>query len=409
MHLAAAPAFEVKPRDPRLAQWLTEFPPDIFGDRLYQSIELMERYSIALAGSVLRELGVADKITDYQSADQLCASLSLKPQFASALRWLLERLVETDCIERRDDSDTPGYRAKQHFSKTELARLRSLATGVDSANTATLDLLDHAASIYPIVARGEQTGEQSMFGPKGIALWLSYFNNNNITYAVNNWVGALSAADRVTNRTSLRILEVGAGAGSATAALLQALEQRNQLPKISHYLVTEPNAFFRRRAQREITSRYQNVPLEWRTLDLDLPWADQLNGSNEFDLVFAVNVFHVSKDLEFSLKQAMSALANGGRLVVGECVRPFDDQPIYPELMFQVLESFNDVTTDPEIRPRPGFLTPEDWRSAFARAGFTNIEVVPEIEKIRDIYSHFFTAAICGQKPLTNDSPSGRS
>lgn len=399
MHLATADAlkFELKPRDPRLAGWLSEFPSDIFGDRLYQSIELMERYSIALAGALLCEVGVVGKITDYQTVEQLCAALGFKPQFSSALRWLLDRLVEADFIERRRDGETVGYRSRRQVAKDELSQLRSLAIQVDPANAATLDLLDHAASSYPVVARGEQTGEQSMFGPQGIALWLSYFNNTNPTYAVNNWVGALTAAARVSSQPTLRILEIGAGAGSGTAALLEALDQRSLLPRISRYMVTEPNAFFRRRAQRELTARYRNVPLEWSTLDLDLPWADQINGSKEFDLVFAVNVFHVSKNLRFSLKQAASTLTNGAQLVIGECVRPFENQPIYPELMFQILESFNDVTTDPEIRPRPGFLTPEHWRRAFAEAGFTNVEVVPEIEKIRDIYSHFFTAAICGQ------------
>jgi hypothetical protein len=66
--------------------------------------------------------------------------------------------------------------------------------------------------------------------------------------------------------------------------------------------------------------------------------------------------------------------------------------------MFQTLESFIDVQTDAEVRPRPGFLTPEQWRAAFRRAGLSDCEVSPDLERIRDIYSHFFTAAIAGQR-----------
>ena len=47
--------FTLPPRDPRLADRLAEYPPEIFGDRLYQSIELMERYSIELAVDLLTE------------------------------------------------------------------------------------------------------------------------------------------------------------------------------------------------------------------------------------------------------------------------------------------------------------------------------------------------------------------
>jgi hypothetical protein len=74
---------------------------------------------------------------------------------------------------------------------------------------------------------------------------------------------------------------------------------------------------------------------------------------------------------------------------------------MYPELMFQVLDSFTNVETDPEIRPNPGFMTAEQWRHAFSRAGFSRIEVSPDVERIREIYAHFFTGAICGQNTAT--------
>src|SRR5213079_1205221 len=96
-----APAFEPQPRDPRLAEWLREYPPDVFGDRLYQSIELMERYSIELAMNLLRELGVLDHIDDWCSSDELCRMFGFEPRFSSALAWLLERVVETHCVEAK--------------------------------------------------------------------------------------------------------------------------------------------------------------------------------------------------------------------------------------------------------------------------------------------------------------------
>jgi hypothetical protein len=84
-------------------------------------------------------------------------------------------------------------------------------------------------------------------------------------------------------------------------------------------------------------------------------------------------------------------------------VRPHVDQPIYPELIFQTLDSFSDVNTDREIRPNPGFLTADQWRRAFPRAGFRHIQVAPQIDSIREIYSHFFTAAICGERAGGNN------
>jgi hypothetical protein len=107
---------------------------------------------------------------------------------------------------------------------------------------------------------------------------------------------------------------------------------------------------------------------------------------------------HIAKNLLFSLNEARSTLAHDGWLVIGECLRPYVNQPMYPELMFQILDSFTDVEIDPEIRPNPGFLTAEQWRRAFSRAGFPRTEIAPDVARIREIYPHFFTGAICGQK-----------
>src|SRR5207247_756774 len=144
--------------------------------------------------------------------------------------------------------------------------------------------------------------------------------------------------------------EVGAGTGSASEILLQLMSERGLLPRLERYLITEPNAYFRRCSQRKLTAQYPNLPLEWAPLDVDSPWNSQGIPSGEFDIVYAVNVMHISKDLLFSLREARMALVPDSWLVIGECVRPYDNQPIYPELMFQILNSFTNVQTDPDNR-----------------------------------------------------------
>ncbi|PYK10736.1 MAG: hypothetical protein DME61_02705 [Verrucomicrobia bacterium] len=407
--LSDAHKFETQRSDPRLAQWLQQFPPTVFSERLYQSIELMERYSIELAVDLSRQLNLVDQLGDWRTADELCRMLSFQSRFKFALSWILKRLVESGCAEARTDGQIRSYHLRKRPWQPDLKLFRAAGLTIDPANAATLDLLDHAASVYPAVASGQQSGDHNLLGPQGVPLWLNYFHNDNLTYAVNNWVGAVLAADHLSTRHALRILEVGAGTGSASEILLQLLAERGLLPRIERYLITEPNAYFRRCSQRKLAGRYPNLTLEWAPLDLDLPWNTQGIPSGEFDLVYAVNVMHISKNLLFSLNEARSALAADGWLVIGECVRPYDNQPIYPELMFQILDSFTNVQTDPEIRPNPGFLTAEQWRRAFSRAGFGHAEVAPDIDRIREIYPHFFTGAICGQNTETvNDPASSR-
>ena len=397
------PVFDLQPPDPRLAHWLKEYPPSVFSEGLYQSIELMERYSIDLAIDLLGRLDVIDQLGEWRSARKLCQALSFQPRFSSALDWLLKRLLETSCIEVRTDHDTRSYRLRHPLWQPALARLRAVGLDIDCNNAPTLDLLDQAANLYPAIARGEQTGEQGLLGVQAMPLWLNYFHNDNLTYAVNNWVGAAVAAARLSSRPKIRILELGAGAGSASEILLRWFDERGLLPRIERYLITEPNAFFRRRGQRELSKQYHDLPLQWGALDINLRWDTQGVAGGEFDLVYGVNVLHVAKELLFSLSQARDALAADGWLVIGECARPYVNQPIYAELIFQILDSFTGVNTDPEIRPNPGFLTADQWRRAFTRAGFECVEVAPDVDRIREVYSHFFTGAICGQGAATND------
>jgi SAM-dependent methyltransferase len=395
--LSDAPPFKVQPSDPRLADYLKDYPPPVFSERLYQSMELLELYSVGMAIDLARRLKVIDHISEWRSVDELCRLLSFQPSFKFALHWILERLVEIDCVEARTDGNTRLYHLRHTPRSPNLENLRAAGLQIDPANAATLDLLDHAASLYPAVANGQQSGDRNLFGPQGVPLWLNYFHNDNSTYAVNNWIGAALAAQCVSSQRALRILEVGAGPGSASEILLRLFDERGILPRVERYVVTEPNAFFTRCSQRKLARQYPDVPLEWGALNLDLPWSTQGINPGEFDLVYAVNVMHISNDLLFSLMEARSALAHDGWLVIGECLRPYPNQPIYPELMFQILESFTNVQMDPEIRPNPGFLTAEQWRRAFTRAGFQRAEVAPNIDRIREIYPHFFTGAICGQ------------
>jgi hypothetical protein len=397
--MLTAPPFEPAPRDARLAGLLANYPSSVFNEQLFRSIELMERYSIDLAIEILTRLDALHHLQEWRSPLELCELLNFTRQFSFAMSWLLQRLVETDCIETRREEATNYYRLQHQPWTPELAHLRAIALEVDPANAPTLDLLDKAAAISPSVGRGEQTGEQALFRAQGLPLWLNYFSNENPTYAVNNWIGAITACEQLQKSgDKLRILEFGAGASSGSDILLRCLEERDLLAAVDRYLITEPNAFFLRRGQRDLSRKYPDLPLDWRALDMNQPWTDQGIQPGEFDLIYGVNVLHVAKDLLFSMVQARETLAENSWLVIGECVRPYPHQPIYVELIFQLLDSFTDVLIDPEIRPNPGFLTTGEWRRAFTSAGFAHVKVTPDIQRIRDIYSHFFTAGICGQR-----------
>src|SRR5512133_2560408 len=141
--LSDAQTFKVQPSDPRLAEYLKEYPAPVFNERLYQSIELMERYSVEMAIDLARRLNLIDHLSQWRSVDDLCRVLSFQPSFKFALHWILERLVEIECVEARTDGNIRFYHLRHTLPKPDLESLRTAGLQIDPANAATLDLLDH--------------------------------------------------------------------------------------------------------------------------------------------------------------------------------------------------------------------------------------------------------------------------
>ena len=145
--LSDAQTFKVQPSDPRLAEYLKKYPPPVFSERLYESMELLELYSVEMAIDLARRLKVIDHLSHWRSVDDLGRLLSFQRSFKFALHWILERLVEIDCVEARTEGDTRIYHLRHTPRLPNLENLRAAGLQIDPANAATPDLLDHAASL----------------------------------------------------------------------------------------------------------------------------------------------------------------------------------------------------------------------------------------------------------------------
>ena len=136
MRIVNAHQFEVERSNPRLAQWLQQFPSEVFSERLYQSIELLERYSIEQAVDLSRQLNLLDQLDDWRSADELSRTLFFPPRFKFALSWILERLVESGCAEARTDGQIRSYHLRQPPWQPDLKRWRAVGLTIDPGNAA---------------------------------------------------------------------------------------------------------------------------------------------------------------------------------------------------------------------------------------------------------------------------------
>lgn len=395
------------PRDLAADDLLREFPDGLFSDRLYEACELVERYVSDWTVAIAQRLALEPELERGTTVEEILAARSYPVEERPALAWLLARLAEAGHVDR-SSARAPVFRLTRAFPTPELAELHTLGLAIDPAIAPTLAILDAAGESFPKVLTGAATGEQALFSGARMQLWLNYFHNANPIYAINNRLAAVAAANRLraepaagtsAGRGSLRILEVGAGAGSAAEALLDELRDRGRLGEVAEYRLTEPNALLRRRASRALAARYPGLPLTDQAYDFDHAPVGQGLPEARFDLVFAVNVLHVARNLRASLQWLRSLLVPGGWLIAGECQRLFPQQTIAIELIFEQLRSFTQVELDPGVRSSHGFLTPEQWQQALAATGFADVVSVPELVRIREHYAHFFSGALCARRP----------
>ena len=255
-------------------------------------------------------------------------------------------------------------------------------------------IAETAARDYPAFLRGKRSGEDILLAPTRLPLWVAYFSNGNLLYAVNNRVGAVAVEAWMPPAVGA-ILEVGGGCASGTSALLERLATVGRLGDVSRYRFTELVPAFLRRGQRNVEERFSATSgLSFEPLDMNRPFGEQEIAPASVSIVYAVNTLHVAHDLAFTLAEMRRALEPDGQLIISECVRPFPGQTLYPEFVFNLMATFRAPKLHPDYRPNGGFLTTGQWASALEAAGFVDVRVLPDVAGIRDVFPTFYAAAI---------------
>jgi SAM-dependent methyltransferase len=303
------------------------------------------------------------------------------------LKFLYEKLSDTGILERQDGRYFEGAVPVEDFDDVA-AELAEREPGAAVANEILKTLVDEAKLFFS----GAATGDEILFAPQKLPLWLKYFSNDNLLYAINNTIGAEALSRLVPpDGGPFEILEIGGGCGSAADYALKKLGS-----DVTRYRFTEVAETFARHG--DIAAKAAASPstvVETARLDMTTSWEAQGVEPGTFDAVYSVNCFHVAPDLDFVIAEAVKALRPGGSVVVSECVRPTKlARPIHAEIIFDFLDSFTDVMTDPVKRPTHGFLTPAAWRATFEAAGLGDVTVLPDVDAIAEKYPDFVVGAV---------------
>ena len=361
---------------------------------------LYEEFVGRLILRVLQEVGLEARLRTGGSVHEIARGEGLDVERAWVpLEWMLRHLTARKVLDEVPGEDSPRFCARGPLPVEDPVPVREEQSRHDASWMPSYVLAETVAEAYPAFLRGEVPGEEVLFSPRRLRLWIDYFSNANRLYAVNNRVGAFAVEQWVPGDGGV-LLELGGGLGSGALAVFERLEMAGRLDAIREYRFTEFVPAFLRRGQQALRARYpERSSLLFGALDMNRPFADQGIAPESVRVVYAVNTLHVAHDLDFTLGEVRRALEPGGRLIVSECVRPYPRQTIYAEFIFNLLETFRSPRLHPLYRPSGGFLTPEQWQDAIGSAGFVDTQMLPDIMRIQQAVPDFYTAAIGATRP----------
>ncbi len=170
--------------------------------------------------------------------------------------------------------------------------------------------------------------------------------------AMNEALAQLSEGQKI------RVLEIGAGTGSASSYILPALPKNR-----TEYVYTDlSNAFLSAAKQK-----FHDYPfISYQILDISDDPVSQGYEIHEFDLILAANVVHATPDLRQTLTNIRKLLAPEGLLIMLEATGK---------------QRFGDLTvgltpgwwsfTDTDLRPSYTLLSFAAWKQLFDEMGFT--------------------------------------
>ncbi|KAI0100021.1 putative polyketide synthase [Nemania sp. FL0031] len=118
----------------------------------------------------------------------------------------------------------------------------------------------------------------------------------------------------VHKNPNARILEVGAGAGTATDKLMSTLAPEGMLPRFSVFDYTDVDSSFLDVAREKYW--HHGTKMRFTKLDIESAPEDQGFEAGTYDVVVAAMILHTITDLANALKHCRTLLKPGGRLVV---------------------------------------------------------------------------------------------
>nr|WP_238355026.1 class I SAM-dependent methyltransferase [Kribbella sandramycini] len=271
----------------------------------------------------LRAAGLFQGEKVAQSTDQIRAALGAPPAHHRVLDRWLRALVGNGYL----TTDGSGFRAGRAIGDLDDAWQRARAAWASGLGSPTfVDYLRSNADHLDALVRGEQEATYLLF-PQGRTDLADAVYRETITARYLN--AAIAALVQELPRP-LRVLEVGAGTGATTDAVLAAI---GVAP--TEYVFTDVSAYFLSIARERLPEW-----LKYERYDID---AAPPFEPRRFDLIICAGVLNNARNADRTVAGLVELLTPGGHLVITEPTREHYEILISQAFMMTAAEDARDA------------------------------------------------------------------
>jgi acyl transferase domain-containing protein len=339
-----------------LAKWLADRLEQIRTDResaeYWEFISTLERASAGYVSDALRTLGMdrSCELKDFMRGAKIAS------KHERLLRRLLQILQESDTTEppRTVSPDRP-----------EAELLHRCGSHIAAVLTGECDPL---SLLFPA---DDSVSATNLYSDALGARLMNELARNTIRHLLE-----------LAPERQLRVIEIGAGTGSTTAALLPVFD-----PERTRYTVTDVVPLLVSRA-RDRFAHYGFA--EFEVLDIERSPRSQGFEEHSFDVVFAARVLHATRDIVESVRHARELLKPGGILVLLELTGRLR----FLDLIFGLTDGWWRFADAP-LRVEHPLISTAEWQQVLAANGFSESAVLGSEDGGGGVFSK--QAVILGQ------------
>ncbi|QCT30372.1 SDR family NAD(P)-dependent oxidoreductase [Bacillus velezensis] len=230
-------------------------------------------------------------------------------------------------------------------------------------------LAEETLRVLPDILTGKLPATEVMFPDSSFRLVEGIYRNNIISDFFNDkladtLIAVLKERLEKDPQAKIRILEIGAGTGGTSAAVMRKLKPYEA--HIAEYCFTDISRAFLLHAEDIFGPEYPYVT--YKIFNAEQPVSTEAPDIGTYDAVIATNVLHATKNIRSALRHAKAMLQKNGQLFINE----INSRTIFNHVTFGLLEGWW-LYEDHDLRiPGCPGVDPAGWAEALLLEGFVH-------------------------------------